>query len=150
MGYLRDMSKRVDANCALVDLSLGPNEKKETLMKIYEDSPSIYNALTIEVIRLFKLLILFGKYSIRLGNTREETVQNNQELFTNIKSMVCLLEFNTMYPETRKILLQKRLEDEQKGKINLQLDIFGSKKAKKPQEELKVVYKGDDDVDDPS
>lgn len=62
------------------------------------------------MITLFKLLINFGKYPIRIGITEEETRNNNKDFFMIIKCLVDILEFNTMYPETRKILSVKRIE----------------------------------------
>lgn len=60
------------------------------------------------MVKLFKLLINFGKYPIRIGNSEDETKANNKDFFTILKCLVDVLEFNTMYPETRMILVKKR------------------------------------------
>lgn len=66
------------------------------------------------MIRLFKLLINFGKYPIVIGATEEDTRRNNSDFFEIIRSLVDVLEFNVMYPETKKILVEKRREDARK------------------------------------
>lgn len=38
----------------------------------------------------------------------ENTKSENEELFNNIKSIISILEFNSTYPESRKILNSKR------------------------------------------
>ena len=65
------------------------------------------------MIRLFKKLVVFGKYDIKTCKTIEETHKDlkNKALFTIIRSLVSVLEFNTMYPETRMIMVNKRIED---------------------------------------
>jgi hypothetical protein len=51
------MYKIVQTNSDLVDLGKGPNERKEMLKTVFANAPFIYNELTLEVIRLFRLLI---------------------------------------------------------------------------------------------
>lgn len=74
------------------------------------------------MVKLFKLLIKFGKYPIRIDSDEGITRRNNQDFFDIIKFLVDILEFNTMYPETRKILEEKRKEA--KRLIN---GLFGNK-----------------------
>ena len=62
------------------------------------------------MVKLFKLLIKFGKYPIRIDTDEAVTRRNNRDFFEIIKYLVDILEFNTMYPETRKILEEKRRE----------------------------------------
>ena len=83
------------------------------------------------MIKLFRLLINFGKYPIKLGESDNETCELNLYLFTNIRCLVAVLEFNIMYPETRKILVAKRDEDlrKQKGLKLVSMFGFGSKSA---------------------
>ena len=71
----------VQMNSDQVDLAKGPNERQGMLDDVFKNAPIIYNELTLEVIRLFKLLIQFGKYAIRIGENEEETVNLNKELF---------------------------------------------------------------------
>jgi hypothetical protein len=66
------------------------------------------------MVKLFKLLINFGKYPIRMGQNEDDTKLLNHDFFQIIKCLVYLLEFNVMFPETRKILCEKRKEDDKK------------------------------------
>ena len=63
------------------------------------------------MIKVFKLLLNFGKYPLRIGGNENETSNLNNDLFTCIRCLVAVLEFNTLYPETRMILVEKRKED---------------------------------------
>lgn len=76
------------------------------------------------MIKLFRLLMNFGKYPILIGKTETETKQKNKDLFDNISYLVSVLEFNIMYPETRKILVEKR-EADIKKENSLKLGMFG-------------------------
>jgi len=47
------------------------------LKEIFVESKKIYNELSLELVKLFKLLIKFGKYPIRLDASEEITKRNN-------------------------------------------------------------------------
>jgi hypothetical protein len=96
-----DDVSELSENIELKDLD-PDSVKLDKLKKISKDSPKIYNMLTLEMIRLLKLMINFGKYSIRSKQEEEN------DFFVLIKSLVVLLEFDPIYPEARKILLEKR------------------------------------------
>lgn len=63
--------------------------------------------------------------------------------------MTAILEFNSIYPEVRKMLCEKRKKDEEALKnINLDiLGIMGGKKKKAPPK-IKQQYSGEDDAED--
>ena len=78
----------------------------DKLKKISKEAPKIYNNLTLEIIRLLKLMINFGKYSIiKTDLNDDEELETENDFFVLIKHLVVLLEFDTTYPESRKILL---------------------------------------------
>ncbi|CAD8111133.1 unnamed protein product [Paramecium sonneborni] len=147
-GYLADQLYFVQNQSDLVDLNKGPTERYDMLGIIFKNAPEIYNELTLEVIKLFKLLIQFGKYSIVIEEDEQKTITKNAQLFSNIRALTAILEYNSTYPEVRKILSIKRKEEEiQKNSTNL----FGFGDKNKKQEEqgqVKQQYSGEDDAED--
>lgn len=72
--------------------------------EIVTKSKDIYNNLTYELLKLMKLIISFGKYNIKIEDSEKVTQEKNKDLFTLIKCLVTILEFDKTYPESRKIL----------------------------------------------
>jgi hypothetical protein len=89
-----------------IELKDSDSGKLEKLKRISKDAPKIYNSLTLEIIRLFKLMIRFGKYTlIKTGSNDDEEFEGENDFFLLIKHLVVLLEFDTTYPESQKILI---------------------------------------------
>ena len=89
-----------------IELKDPDSVKMDKLKKISKEAPKIYNNLTLEIIRLLKLMINFGKYSIiKTDLNDDEELETENDFFVLIKHLVVLLEFDTTYPESRKILL---------------------------------------------
>lgn len=101
-------------------------KNKEQLME-YESSLktatlNIFNDFSLEILKLFQLLLRFGVYRISV-NSKE-----NQELFVNLKNLVMILEFDKTYPEAR-AFLDKRKEKAKESSLNpkkLMENIFGA------------------------
>lgn len=72
---------------------------------------NVFNDFSLEILKLFQLLLRFGVYRISL-NSKE-----NQELFINLKNLVMILEFDKTYPEAR-AFLDKRKEKAKESNLN--------------------------------
>ena len=147
LDYSESLARLVDDYSKFIELTQGPTEKKIGLNKIFTNAPNIYNEHTLEMIRLFKKLVVFGKYDIKTCKTIEETHKDlkNKALFTIIRSLVSVLEFNTMYPETRMIMVNKRIED---AKV-ITNSLFTTPKSQESKEVKKqFVQSGDDGSED--
>ena len=92
--------------------------KLDKLRRISRESSVVYNALTLEIVRLQRLLIDFGMYRIKLGTTDEETQKFNLDFFTLLRSLFVILEFDSTYPEARKILMDKREKERSERSAN--------------------------------
>lgn len=90
----------------MIELKDSDTAKIDKLQTISSSSEDIYNKLTLEVVRLLKLLIEFGKYQLKLGADENETKLINADLFGLLSSLFVVLEFDSTYPEARKILME--------------------------------------------
>lgn len=114
LQYITQRGNETEKLSNIWDLKDGDTKKAENLKRISADCERIYNKLTLEVIRLLKLMINFGKYTVRPDADKD----SNKDFFAIIKSLFIMLEFDPAYPETRKILIEKRAEDlKKKDKI---------------------------------
>jgi hypothetical protein len=81
LQYIKELSTDTEQMSDSVELKDADSTKLEKLRVICRESPKVYNALTLEIVRLQKLLIDFGKYSIRLGSDDNDTKRINTDFF---------------------------------------------------------------------
>ncbi len=103
---IEDMAKIVHngQNKAQIDL--------ETHYDYLQRSMDLFNPMTLEIVRLMKLLMNFGKYTIKVASDHppEVTLEKNKDFFGILRTLVSFLEIDRKYPEVRRILLEKREE----------------------------------------
>jgi len=68
----------------------------------------VFNSLTLEMIKLVKILIIFGNYTLKLQSTKDKIKSKNKEFFSLLKVCISIFEFDKTYPEARLILVDKR------------------------------------------
>ena len=96
-------------------VKLGTNTKKGQLdadihRELIQISSQMYNGLTLQILKLLKLIIRFGKFNIKVYHDKsmEEFMIKNKEFFEIFKTLIMMFEFDKMYPEARRILNEKR------------------------------------------
>lgn len=57
-------------------------------------------------------------YKIKLGGNDDETQKMNFDFFTLLRSLFVILEFDSTYPEARKILMDKREKERSERNVN--------------------------------
>lgn len=85
---------------------------KEYEKKLKIGTISIFNNFSLELIKLFQLLLRFGVYHIS-----HSLQDDNEEFFSNLRNLIMILEFDKTYPESRAFL------DKRKGKLSFCLKI---------------------------
>ena len=84
---------------------------------------NIFNDFSLEILKLFKLLLKFGVYRISIDS------KDNKELFLNLKNLVMILEFDKTYPEARAFLDKRKEQKAKESALNpkkLMENIFGA------------------------
>ncbi|EGR27925.1 MIR domain protein [Ichthyophthirius multifiliis] len=128
LQYIQQKSEIVEQMQKIVEGENSKNNESNCKL-VQQKSEDIYNNLTFEIMKLFRLLIDFGKYNIHqeLKNFKQQQNNNNNEskiipqdqFFKNISSMMNIFEFDKVFPEARNILILKR-QQKQSGQNKYQ------------------------------
>ena len=118
---------------------MGANEKIAVFIKQEPMLEQVFNSLTLEVVKMFKTLLYFRSYKINMKKKEQDTISANKDLFTIIQCLVTILELVKNFPETRKMLVEKRKETSTnkitQNIIMDQLNIFNMFKMEEEEED---------------
>jgi hypothetical protein len=73
LGFISDKKELAEKLSDMLELKDSDSVKADKLRLIQNESMEIYNKLTLEIIRILKLMIDFGKYRLRMGEDEQET-----------------------------------------------------------------------------
>ena len=83
-----------------------PQNEFEKILKT--GTKNVFNRFTLEIIKLFKVIIKFGKYKIKITDNKN----SNQIFFSNLRNLVSILEFDKTYPEAIIHLNERKVKKE--------------------------------------